>query len=450
MKLHQALGIARGEMVVFVGAGGKTSALLRLGTELADLGWRVLATTTTRMAADEVQRIPSLLDVGGGVRPTAISRALSQHNFTFLYSHERADKVIGISPDQVDGLVDSVDSDIILVEADGARRLPFKAPLAHEPVIPSGATVFVPVVGFDVLGQPLDEEHVYNPAAMVEAFGFAAGERIKGPWVAAVVREDELGLKGAPPTSRIYPLINKVLPTVHQRGRARLMARLMLVNKRVNGVAIGAVQSPNPVYEVRKRIGAIVLAGGLSSRMGQPKVLMNWDNRPIINAICDKLRRARVEETIVVTGHRSSEVRAAVAKEGVMVTHNPQYARGDMLSSLQAGLRAMPPDAAAALVCLGDQPQLDVRLIYDVITNYCEGRGLIVAPSYQMRRGHPILIDRSLWPELLDLPIGAAPRDVINTHAAETAYVAYKDDSILRDIDTPDDYARERRLAGLS
>jgi molybdenum cofactor cytidylyltransferase len=120
-----------------------------------------------------------------------------------------------------------------------------------------------------------------------------------------------------------------------------------------------------------------------------------------------------------------------------------------MLSSLQTGLRALGPEFSAAMIVLGDQPQLDNRIVGELLSAYAEGKGRIVAPSYRQRRGHPILIDRSLWSEILDLPSNGAARDVINKHAADTYYVNVSTDSILRDIDTPDDYQQERRRAGL-
>ena len=81
---------------------------------------------------------------------------------------------------------------------------------------------------------------------------------------------------------------------------------------------------------------------------------------------------------------------------------------------------------------------------------YAEGKGEIVAPSYQMRRGHPILIDRRYWAEILALPDGGAPRDVINRYPDRAAFVNVDSDSVLRDVDTPEDYRDERGRAGLT
>jgi molybdenum cofactor cytidylyltransferase len=456
MQIRRALNVQRGDVVAFTGAGGKTSTLFRLGQELAAEGWRVIGTTTTRIAVSELSLAPGELQIegrGGVFRPAMITRALNQHGFIFLYGYARRDKAIGVAPEVVEALTDAVDSDVILVEADGARRLSFKAPLPHEPVIPAGTSLVVPVAGFDVIGQPLTSEHVYNPDSMIERYGFPPGGPIKAPWVASVLRDATLGLKAVPASARIVALINKVPASGFQRNRARVIARLILREPRVAAVALGALsaaRSTEPIDEVQRRVAAIVLAGGLSNRMGQSKVLLPWDGRPIIRAIADRLKRMHLDDIVVVTGHLAEQVEAALADEPVRIVHNADYRDGEMLSSLQAGLRALGPEISACLIVLGDQPHLDNRIVASVIGAYAEGRGTIVAPSYHRQRGHPILVDRCYWPELLDLPKGSAPRDVINAHAESICYVNVETDSILRDIDTPADYREERRRAGLT
>lgn len=454
MLIREALNVQRGDIVAFTGAGGKTSALIRLGRELAAEGWRVLGTTTTRIAADELALMPASLNISGqSIRPEAISRALNQHGFVFLYHSVSGDKAIGLSAQTAEALIDAVDSDVLLIEADGSRRLPFKAPYDHEPVIPPSASIVVPVVGIDIIGQPLDAEHVYNPEAMIHQYGYGYGERIKWPWLASVLRDPVLGLKGIPDQARVIGLVNKVPETGLRRSLGRLVARLALREARIQAMVVGSVQGETPVYEVHRRVAAVVLAGGLSRRMNQPgesKVLLPWDGRPIIRVIVDRLKRMRLDDIVVVTGHVAAKVRAALVDEPVRIAHNTAYREGDMLSSLQTGLRALGPEIAACLVVLGDQPQLDNRIVERLMTAYAEGRGKIVAPSYGGRRGHPILIDQCYWNEILDLPVGGAPRDVINAHADQIVHVNVETDSILHDIDTPEDYREARRRAGLS
>lgn len=448
MKLHQAFEIVRGDVVAFVGAGGKTSTLIALGRELSAQGWRVLATTTTRIGEDQLRLMPHTMYYHAA--PDAISSALTEHQFVFLYETIQRQKVYGPNAEWLRQLLDTVDSDVLLIEADGARGMPFKAPFEHEPVIPQESSLVIPVVSLSVLGQPFDEAHVYNPQAMTEKYGFFPGTRVKSPWVAQVLRDEELGLRGVPDHARVVALLNHTPERGYLRGRARLIARLALQSPRIDGVVLGTVGTDEPIYEVQRTVGAVVLAAGMSTRMGVPKVLLPWgEQETIIGSIVDKLTRARVEPIIVVTGHQSDAVKAALQSFDVKFVYNRAYKTGEMLSSLKAGLKAMPAHISAAMVVLGDQPRLEPKVIYQVLNAYAEGKGTIVAPSFEQRRGHPILISRRYWPELAALDDGGAPRDVINAHQDQIAYVDVDTDSVLRDVDTPEDYDSERRRAGL-
>jgi molybdenum cofactor cytidylyltransferase len=449
MKLSAAFSITRGDVVAFIGAGGKTSTLVNLGYELADQGWRVLATTTTRIGSDQLQLFPQAIHPSVGA--AALSQALSDHRFVFVYSDVRGEKVRGVRLDEVAWLLDSVDADVLLIEADGACGLPFKAPYEHEPVIPPETSLVVPVASLSVLGQPLDDDHVYNPAAMIDRYGFRHGNAVKSPWLAQVLRDAELGLRGVPDKSRVVVYLNQTPCNGYQRGRARLIARLILRSPRAAGVALGSVRSDPPVCEVQRHVGAVVLAAGMARRMGQSKVLLPWaDEQTIVEHIIDQLFLARMDHITVVTGHRAREVGALAAQKDVQVTYNPRYNTGEMLSSLKAGLSALPKHVTAALVVLGDQPRIQPRTINQVMMAYAEGAGRIVAPVYRGQRGHPILIDRRYWQEIMNLPDDGAPRDVIKAHAADVALVEVETDSILADVDTPEQYRDQRRQAGLS
>lgn len=451
VRLRDALGIQRGDVVAFVGAGGKTSALFRLASELSADGWRVLATTTTRLARSEVQRAPYATALTPALSPAIVREWLERYRFVFLYSSEdlERNKIAGLSPDFVAPLVDSVTSDVLLIEADGSRRLPFKAPYDHEPVIPNDATLVVPVAGADALGKPLDQQHVYNAARIQERYGFPDGAELIPPWMAVIIRDPELGLRGVPDGARVVPLLNKVPTEGALRRRARRVAELALRSPQIEAVALGEMQSAvEPVHEVQRRVAAVVVAAGLSSRMGHSKVLLPWDRHTVLEAVIAKLLAARLTEIVVVTGHRSRDVEMALQGWPVRTVHNPGYAAGDMLSSVQVGLSALDETIAASLIVLGDQPMLDNRVVGQVLTGYAEGRGTIVTPVYRGRRGHPVLFDRRYWPELLALTQGA-PRDVVRRYESELALIPVSNDSILRDIDTPDQYRRERYFAGL-
>ena len=114
-----------------------------------------------------------------------------------------------------------------------------------------------------------------------------------------------------------------------------------------------------------------------------------------------------------------------------------------MLVSIQVGVRALSDDVSAALsaalIVLGDQPRIQRTIIQQIIA--AQQAEAIIIPSYQMKRGHPILIDRALWPAVLALPETATLRDFIRAHDDQIRYVVVETDSVLKDLDTPEDYA---------
>jgi molybdenum cofactor cytidylyltransferase len=189
-------------------------------------------------------------------------------------------------------------------------------------------------------------------------------------------------------------------------------------------------------------ISAIILAAGQSKRMGQPKMLLPWGNSTVIGHVIVAFLNAGVRDVLVVTGGARARVEQAIVTYPVRKIHNYEFAAGEMLSSLQCGLRALPDETEAVLVGLGDQPQVQensVRLICEVYRQ--TGAGLVV-PSFQRRRGHPWLVARNLWSELLELEPPESPRDFLNEHAAQIYYVDIDTPSILADLDTPEDYEK--------
>lgn len=188
-----------------------------------------------------------------------------------------------------------------------------------------------------------------------------------------------------------------------------------------------------------------MLAAGRSTRMGgpTPKQLLPWGAHTVIEQVVTTLLQAgfAAEAITVVTGHRREQVEAAVARLGVRCVHNPAYAEADMLSSIQAGLRSLPGECQGALLVLADQPQMQVQTVRQVVEAFrVSGGQALVIPSYQMRRGHPILLPARLWPEVLALSADASLRAVVQRHADEIRYVVVDTPTVLADMDTPEDY----------
>lgn len=195
-------------------------------------------------------------------------------------------------------------------------------------------------------------------------------------------------------------------------------------------------------------IPALILAAGLSRRMGHFKLTLPWGATTVIGQVLLTLDAAGITEIIVVTGNRQAEVAAAAQATGVpaRLVHNPDYASGEMLSSIQAGLAALEdPDALhpAVLLCLGDQPQMQVTTVQAVLAaGAASGWQHVIIPSYNLRAGHPILLPRRLWPAILAATDNL--RRVLADHRAMVEYLTLHTPSILADLDTPEDYERAR------
>ncbi len=194
-------------------------------------------------------------------------------------------------------------------------------------------------------------------------------------------------------------------------------------------------------------ISALILAAGESKRMGRPKMLLPWGNTTVLGHVISTYQFAGIQEVLVVTGGAREQIEEIVYLHKVRSIFNEQYSEGGMLSSLQRGLEALLPNrdkVQAALIGLGDQPQVQTRTVQGICEAYRSRPSRLIVPSFQKRRGHPWLVENSLWQELLELKTPQSPRDFLSSHAGEIRYMEVETPSILADLDTPEDYQNAR------
>ncbi len=202
-----------------------------------------------------------------------------------------------------------------------------------------------------------------------------------------------------------------------------------------------------------KPVEAIILAAGQSQRMGEPKLALPWGKTTVIGAVIQALveggAEAGLQGILVVTGGHQPLVedllRQISSRIPLRWTFNPRYT-GEMFLSLQEGLKHTLPTTQAALVVLGDQPQILATTVRLILQRYQTEHQPLIAPSYQMRRGHPWLVDRSLWNDLLALSAPQTLRDFFLRHSDKVDYLVVDTPSVLKDIDTPQEYQREKPL----
>lgn len=189
----------------------------------------------------------------------------------------------------------------------------------------------------------------------------------------------------------------------------------------------------------RPNVAAVVLAAGGSTRLGQPKQLLNLDGYPLLSRTLDLVRASQLSPRIIVLGGYADEVRARVPLDGFTIVENTDYQQGQS-TSLIAGLKALPPDVAGVVVVLGDQPLLPPGLLDKLVNHFDPETVVAVRPRYAEGPGNPVLLSRVLFPELLELEGDVGARDVLRRHRGRIAEVDVSGWPTPRDVDTLEDY----------
>lgn len=437
MLLAKALRAGRGDTVSFVGGGGKTSFMFRLASELAESGFRVVTTTTTHISEQQVRMSPVSILHGELDRLRA---ELDQHRQCLVIGPpDGRGRVFGPAPELIAGLRARADVDIVLVEADGSRSLPFKAPGHHEPVVPDSTTILVPIAGINALGQPLDEAHVHRSEAAAALARQQPGSAITPITLARVLSHPEGGGKQRPKGARLIPALNKT-DTETDLLQARETAGLLLQSRAVDGIAIGSMLHSSPVREMWTRTAGIVLAAGRASRFGSAKQALPWRDTTLVAHSARIALNSGLDPVIVVLGHEAETVERSLKGLPVRVVFNPDFEAGQS-TSLQKGLQALPGQAGAAIFLLADQPLVTEDPIARLVQAHRESAAPACVPSFEGERGNPVLFDRSLFEELMRLRGDTGGRELLEKYKDSVAFVP-ADRTVLLDIDTAEDYDR--------
>jgi len=188
-------------------------------------------------------------------------------------------------------------------------------------------------------------------------------------------------------------------------------------------------------------IAAVILAAGTSSRMGEAKQLLHLGEITLLDQVIENVRGSRVDEIVLVLGHEAERIKQSITTQSLKVVINDFYGQG-MGTSLRTGLSAVPSGVGGALIVLADQPFVRAATFDQIIDHYRQSGAQIVIPTYKGFRGNPVLLDRSVFAEVMALSGDIGCRAIFGNHLEGIAKVPVEDVGILLDLDSKADVAR--------
>ena len=382
-------------VISVTGAGGKTSLVFAWARELAAAGKSVIITTTTHMYR------PERMEEDG------ISIVVSD-------DPERPDKVMAPPADILDSLRET--ADVVLIEADGSRRMPLKWPAEWEPVIPDYTDYTVCVAGLSALGRKTSEV-VYRADELPDRF---RRDTVDMNLIHAVISSRDGGQKGVRGEFRVF--MNQVDDDIDRLASAYRLQQIF---------AVMGIQSAWGTLLEEPKIAVILEAAGNSSRFGSNKLLHVMDDgRPMISSILDAVSPLDVYKKVLVTQY--DEVAAMAPEFDVVINDRPDLG---ISRSMQLGLHA-GGDADAYMFCVCDQPGLSTTTIERLIEAYKKGTAGIVSLAWQGKMCNPKIFSSRYKEELMRLSGDTGGRQIISSHRDDILLIEAESEDEVRDIDT--------------
>jgi molybdenum cofactor cytidylyltransferase len=439
ISLTRALRVERGAVVSFVGGGGKTTSMFRLADELRSSGLRVVTTTTTHISKEQVHLAPVSVNIDN---LGSLAARLDEHGHCLIVgAPDGKGRVHGATSDLIASVRARPDVDVVLVEADGSRSLPFKAPGEHEPVVPEVTTTLVPIAGLNAISRPLDEDHVHRSEIAAELAGAPLGRPVTAETMARVLSHPKGGAKLLPPGATFIPLLNRA-DTDAAVQQAAEITEILLRNPVVDTALICSMQHSRPVLEARTPVAGIVLAAGMSRRYGSVKQILPWADTTLV-AHCTRMAiEAGLDPVIVVLGNEAEKVRQVMAELPVRFVYNPHFISGQS-TSIRKGVDSLPSRTGAALFLFANQPMVSTGMIRTIVHAHRCTLAPACVPVCEGKHGNPVLFDRMLFHELCELSGDTGGQALLERYSNAIVSVPMEKGALIN-INTPEDYERLR------
>ena len=425
-----------------VGGGGKTSLIFRIMEELTAVGKKVLITTTTHMAYEPDRPFAEDGDI------ISIKHNLEEHGYTIAAALDREKcKISALSEEKMKEI--TALADVILIEADGAKKCPLKVPASWEPVIWKPTDLVIAVAGMDAAGKPI-QEVCHRPENVADFLGKEAEEKVKEEDIVRIVLSTE-ALKKCVYGREYRVLLNKadipgksqaaesIADRLEEQGIHAAWGSLREKEYYICGKSETERKRAAQMPSKRVKLALIMLAAGNSRRFGSNKLMYEVDGVPMYQRTLRLLKKAaeRIPDSriVVVTQPQYSEIIDVVKETGAEVLFNPKPERG-IASSMQIGLE-IAKDADACLYTVSDQPWLTAETIialYDAFQSENKGMACTV---WGEKTGNPCIFSKKYYRKLMEITGDKGGKQIIKRYPEDVTYLKISDEREQQDVDVP-------------
>lgn len=438
-SLKESFRLPETPILAIVGSGGKTSLLFRLAREYPP---RVVISNTAHIGVDQSRNADKVFPICSQKEIDQILDSNLQGVLLITGLPDAKGRFKGLDDQLINYLINLCEENNIplLIEADGCRGKPLKAPAPWEPPVPQNIHQVIVCVGANGLEKPLNEDWVYRSEDYCQLAGLPMGEIISPASIVNVLIHPLGGMKNIPEGAKKFLLINQADQLEQQELSGEIALKTLTHFQRVVVASLNGVDfsKKTEIHRVYSPVGGIVLAAGESRRFGFPKILLKFGAETLLHRVARIALEGNLHPVVVVLG-AYPEAKQEIRDLNLLVIDNPNWQFGQS-TSVKKALENMPEHIEAVIFILGDQPFITPTLLQSLQHEFALTNAPVIAPIVNGQRANPVLFSRVTFSDLMEITGDIGGRQIFGKYPLH--FMTWNEEKLLIDVDTVEDWEK--------